>query len=112
MVRWSGGGEVEFDDSIMMRGDGIPSLSVAGFCFSSFFSSFLLSFPFSCTHLGGEKRFRGVYTLTGVMGEESTERQRQIKRQKNGRPFAEEENEKNQILRVLFCPFLFFSIFL
>lgn len=65
---------VEFDDSIMMMRDGIPSLSVAGFFFS--FLSFVLSFPFSCTHLGGEKRFRGVYTLTGVMGEESTERQR------------------------------------
>lgn len=62
--------------------DGIPGLSVAVFSgvFFSFlffsFLSFVLFFPFSCTHLGGEKRFRGVYTLTGVMGEEVTERDR------------------------------------
>lgn len=62
---------VGFDDSIMMMRDGIPSLSVVVVLlfFLSFFPflSFVLSFPFSCTHLGGEKRFHGVYTLTREM---------------------------------------------
>lgn len=46
---------VGFDDSIMMGGDGIPSLSVAVLLF--FFLSFLLScFPFlSPAHIWGEK---------------------------------------------------------
>lgn len=68
---WSDGWVRWFDDSIMMR-DGIPGLSVVVllFFFLSFvlsFPFFLLFFPFSCTHLGGEKRFHGVYTLTREM---------------------------------------------
>lgn len=59
MRRWSGGEEVGFDDSIMMMRDGIPSLSVAVFCFSFLFFSllfFLLFFPFlSHAHIWGEK---------------------------------------------------------
>lgn len=106
---------VGFDDSIMMmRGDGIPSLSVAVFCFSSFFSSFLLSFPFSCTHLGGEKRFRGVYTLTGVMGEESTERQRQRSKADEWSSFCRRRKRKKSNFESpvhLLLPFLSFSIF-
>lgn len=72
---WSDGQKVRrlvgFDDSIMMMRDGIPGLSVVVllffFAFLLSFLSFVLSFPFSCTHLGGEKRFHGVYTLTREM---------------------------------------------
>lgn len=56
--RWRGGWLVGFSDSIMMMRDGIPSLSVAVFCFSffSFLLSFLSCFSFlSPAHIWGEK---------------------------------------------------------
>lgn len=89
------------------------------FFFSFFlaFLSFVLSFPFSCTHLGGEKRFRGVYTFTGVMGEESTERQRQTATEIKGRRMVvlcrrrkrKKSNFESPVHLLL--PFLSFSIF-
>lgn len=90
---------VEFDDSIMMMRDGIPSLSVAGFCFSffSFFCSFL---SFLLHTSGGRKAVPWDLHIDGSYGGRiDRERQRQTdserdQRQTNGRPFAEEENEK------------------
>lgn len=86
---------VGFDDSIMMMGgDGIPSLSVAVFCFSFF--SFLLSFLLHTS--GGRKAVPWGLHIDGSYGgiidrETATDSERD-QRQTNGRPFAEEENEK------------------
>lgn len=97
---WSGGWVRWFDNDD--ERDGIPSLSVVVllFFFLSCFS-FLLSFSFFCSFLsflmhtsGGRKAVPwGLHIDERDVRRIDRERERQIKRQKNGRPFAE-ENEK------------------
>lgn len=117
MIRRRGGWLVGFSDSIMMMRDGIPGLSVAAFFFFFLlFFLFLSCFPFFRSFLSflmhtsrGRKAVPwGLHINERDVRRIDRETAIEIKRQTNGRPFAE-ENEKNQILRVLFCPFVPFS---